>query len=175
MYPYMRLTKELIRQKFLKKISVSEVHTYYTICWPIDLDPWWELNNGRTLTLYDLGRISFLLRTGLKNKIMKQGWRFTVAGSSIRYRKRITMFSLMKVNTRFLGWDERFIYFQQTMWRKNQPISSILIRSAITDANGIVTSDRFESLMGLNTKLKLPDWATDWSKAEAKRTWPPEI
>lgn len=85
------------------------------------------------------------------------------------------MFSLMKVNTRFLGWDERFIYFQQTMWRKNQPISSILIRSAITDANGIVTSDRFESLMGLNTKLKLPDWATDWSKAEAKRTWPPEI
>lgn len=175
MYPYMRLTKELIRQKFLKKISVSEVHTYYTICWPIDLDPWWELNNGRTLTLYDLGRISFLLRTGLKNKIMKQGWRFTVAGSSIRYRKRVTMFSLMKVNTRFLGWDERFIYFQQTMWRKNQPISSILIRSAITDANGIVTSDRFESLMGLNTKLKLPDWATDWSKAEAKRTWPPEI
>ena len=175
MYPYMRLTKELIRQKFLKKISVSEVHTYYTICWPIDLDPWWELNNGRTLTLYDLGRISFLLRTGLKNKIMKQGWRFTVAGSSIRYRKRVTMFSLMKVNTRFLGWDKRFIYFQQTMWRKNQPISSILIRSAITDANGIVTSDRFESLMGLNTKLKLPDWATDWSKAEAKRTWPPEI
>ena len=175
MYPYIRLTKELIRQKFLKKISLSEVHTYYTICWPIDLDPWWELNNGRTLTLYDLGRISFLLRTGLKNKIMKQGCRFTVAGSSIRYRKRITMFSLMKVNTRFLGWDERFIYFQQTMWRKNQPISSILIRSAITDANGIVTSDRFESLMGLNTKLKLPDWATDWSKAEAKRTWPPEI
>jgi len=175
MYPYIRLTKELIRQKFLKKISLSEVHTYYTICWPIDLDPWWELNNGRTLTLYDLGRISFLLRTGLKNKIMKQGWRFTVAGSSIRYRKRVTMFSLMKVNTRFLGWDERFIYFQQTMWRKNQPISSILIRSAITDATGIVTSDRFESLMGLNTKLKLPDWATDWSKAEAKRTWPPEI
>ena len=65
MYPYIRLTKELIRQKFLKKISLSEVHTYYTICWPIDLDPWWELNNGRTLTLYDLGRISFLLRTGL--------------------------------------------------------------------------------------------------------------
>ena len=148
MYPYIRLTKELVRQKFLKSISISEVHTYYTMCWPVDLDPWWELNNGRTLTLYDLGRISFLLRTGLKDKVVKQGWRFTVAGSSIRYRKRVTMFTLLKVNTRFIGWDERFIYFQQTMWGKTQPISSILIRSAITDTNGIVNSDQFLKIMG---------------------------
>ena len=80
------------------------------------------------------------------------------------------------MNTRFLGWDERFIYFQQTMWRKNDPISSILIRSAITDENGIVTSDRFLKVMDLeNTIINLPDWVSDWSKAETKRTWPPEI
>ena len=176
MYPYIRLAKELIRQKFLKNISVLEVHTYHTICWPVDLDPWWELNNGRTLTLYDLGRISYLLRSGLKDKIINQGWRFTVAGSSVRYRKRVTILNLLKVNTRFLGWDERFIYFQQTMWRKNDPISSILIRSAITDENGIVTSDRFLKIMDLeNTIINLPDWVSDWSKAETKRTWPPEI
>ena len=176
MYPYIRLTKELIRQKFLKKISLSEIHTYYTICWPIDLDPWWELNNGRTLTLYDLGRISYLLRSGLKNKIVKQGWRFTVAGSSIRYRKRVTIFNLLKVNTRFLGWDERFIYFQQTMWKKNDPASSILIRSAITDKNGIVNSDRFIKIIGAEARnIDLPDWADNWSNAEAKRIWPPEF
>ena len=176
MYPYIRLTKELVRQKFLKSISISEVHTYYTMCWPVDLDPWWELNNGRTLTLYDLGRISFLLRTGLKDKVVKQGWRFTVAGSSIRYRKRVTMFTLLKVNTRFIGWDERFIYFQQTMWGKTQPISSILIRSGITDTNGIVNSDQFLKIMGPEAiNIDLPNWANAWSKAEAKRLWPPEF
>ena len=98
MYPYLRLAKELTRQSFLKKILISEVHTYYTLCWPVDLDPWWELNNGRTLTLYDLGRISHIIRSGLKNKIMSQGWRFTVAGSSIRYRKRVTVFNQLKVS-----------------------------------------------------------------------------
>ena len=38
MYPYIRLTKELIRQKFLKKISLSEVHTSVSTCWPIDIN-----------------------------------------------------------------------------------------------------------------------------------------
>ena len=76
MYPYFRMVKEIVRQNFLKTIQLSEVHTYYTLCWPVDLDPWKELNNGRTLTLYDLGRISHLIRSGLKNKIMAKGWRF---------------------------------------------------------------------------------------------------
>ena len=86
------------------------------------------------------------------------------------------MFTLLKVNTRFLGWDERFIYFQQTMWEKNQPISSILIRSAITDTKGIVNSDRFIKIMGPESRnIDLPNWANDWSNAEAKRIWPPEF
>ena len=147
------------------------MHTYYTLCWPVDLDPWWELNNGRTLTLYDLGRISHLVRSGLKNKIMNQGWKFTVAGSSIRYRKRVTVFDLLKVNTRLLGWDERFLYFQQSMWKKNEAISSILIRSAITDNNGIVGSKRFLKIVDYKgSELILLKWATDWSKAESLRT-----
>ena len=176
MYPYIRLAKELTRQSFLKKILISEVHTYYTLCWPVDLDPWWELNNGRTLTLYDLGRISHIIRSGLKNKIMSQGWRFTVAGSSIRYRKRVTVFNQLKVNTRLLGWDDRFLYFQQSMWKKNEPISSILIRSAVTDNNGIVESDRFAKVINYKgPELILPNWAKDWSRAESARTWPPEI
>ena len=176
MYPYFRMLKEIVRQNFLKKIQLSEVHTYYTLCWPVDLDPWRELNNGRTLTLYDLGRISHLIRSDLKNKIMAEGWRFTVAGSSIQYRKRITVFNLLKVNTRLLGWDERFLYFQQSMWHKNNPASSILIRSAVIDTNGIVESERFLKAVDYNgPKLNLPKWVIDWSKAESLRTWPPEI
>jgi hypothetical protein len=107
---------------------------------------------------------------------MSQGWRFTVAGSSIRYRKRVTVFNQLKVNTRLLGWDDRFLYFQQSMWKKNEPISSILIRSAVTDNNGIVESDRFAKVINYKgPELILPNWAKDWSRAESARTWPPEI
>ena len=62
------------------------------------------------------------------------------------------------------------------MWKKNEAISSILIRSAITDNNGIVGSDQFSKVIDYKgPELILPKWVTDWSKAESLRIWPPEI
>lgn len=46
-----------------------------------------ELNNGRTLTLYDLGRVPLGIRTGLAATVQRMGWGMAIAGNSTRYRK----------------------------------------------------------------------------------------
>ena len=66
-------------------------HVSYHRCWPWDIDLWMELNNGRTLTFYDLGRIPLARRTGLVELLRKQRWGLTMAGASVRYRARIEL------------------------------------------------------------------------------------
>jgi acyl-CoA thioesterase FadM len=46
-----------------------------------------ELNNGRTLTMMDLGRVVMFQRMGLTEVMRRKGWAGTIAGASIRYRR----------------------------------------------------------------------------------------
>ena len=57
MYPFLRLGLEVLRARRAPPLPIDGVHVSHHTCWPWDLDPWGELNNGRTLTLYDLGRV----------------------------------------------------------------------------------------------------------------------
>jgi acyl-CoA thioesterase FadM len=54
-----------------------------------DMDLYPEVNNGRQLTLMDLGRIDVAARTGLMRVIRERRWNLVAGGSSIRYRRRL--------------------------------------------------------------------------------------
>lgn len=56
MYPIIRMLHQILKYRG-KPLTLGETHVSTHYCLPIDLDVWMELNNGRTLTLYDLGRI----------------------------------------------------------------------------------------------------------------------
>jgi acyl-CoA thioesterase FadM len=176
MYPIFRFTKEMLLFRKASRLALGEVHVSQHICWPWDVDPWMELNNGRTLTLYDLGRLPMSHRSGLAEAIRKRGWGMAVAGASIRYRKRVRMFQRIRMQSTILGWDKRFLYFQQSMWNRDEATSSILCRMAITDENGLVSPQRVVGDIGWpKTSPLLPIYVTDWIKAEGKRPWPPAI
>jgi acyl-CoA thioesterase FadM len=102
------------------------VHIPTHICWRIDIDIFGELNNGRTLTLYDLGRLVLGKRTGLMTVVHKNGWGMTMAGSWVRYCRRVKMFQKITMRTNVLGRDDKFMYLNQTMWSKGEATPSIL-------------------------------------------------
>ena len=175
MYPVLRLAKEMIAHRNAPPIALRAAHVSEHICWPWDIDLWRELNNGRTLTLYDLGRIPMAARAGLLTALKDNRWGLTVAGSTIRYRRRIRMFERFTQKSRVLGWDARFLYVEQSMWKRDGECAShVLIRTAITDANGIVAPARVAAALGLpETSPELPAWVEAWIAADAHRPWPP--
>jgi acyl-CoA thioesterase FadM len=155
-------------------LPLFATHVSWHRCMPWDLDPWIELNNGRTLTLFDLGRIPLALRTGLRQALRAEGWGLTVAGSAVRYRRRIAMFDRVEMRSRHIGWDARFLYTDQSLWRGAECTTQVVIRSAVTSAEGIVAPERVISAMGMTTEgPELPDWVQAWAAAEALRPWPP--
>jgi acyl-CoA thioesterase FadM len=176
MYPFLRLAKEFWVHRNAADLGLFETHVSRHVCWPHDLDIWRELNNGRTLTLYDFGRLVLFRRIGIVDVMRAQGWGGTVAGSSVRYRRRIRGFDRFEMRTRLLGWDDKFFYFEQAMWRRDECASHLLLRTAITDRNGLVRTDRVIAAAGFTgPPPPLPAWVSAWVEADAERPWPPSL
>lgn len=178
MYPIGRLVKELFVHRSSKKLDLFEVHTSSHLCWPWDLDPWMELNNGRTLTVYDLGRLPMIARLGFLGPLKRLGWGLTVAGASVRYRRRVRMFQRIVMHSNLVGWDRRFLYFQQNLWLEAQCANHLVVRMAITDTRqgGIVPPEKFMDHWQSGVQSpELPDWIQKWIIAEDSRPWPPSI
>ena len=56
---------------------------------PTDLDVNGHMNNGRYLSISDLGRFDMLSRGGLWRELMRRGWYPVIASSTISYRKSL--------------------------------------------------------------------------------------
>lgn len=175
MYPFFRMAKEVWLHRKARPLGIFETHVSHHICWPWDLDFWFELNNGRTLTLYDLGRVPLAIRTGLLRVMKEKRWGITVAGNSLRYRRRVRMFDRLEMRSRCIGWDARFIYMEQSMWRAGECTSHMLLRSAVTSPQGMVPPSSLLAELGASEKgPDLPAWVMAWIVADAERPWPPE-
>ncbi|UWQ45405.1 acyl-CoA thioesterase [Leisingera aquaemixtae] len=176
MYPIFRLIKDTVLASRMERLPITGMHVSSHICWPWDLDMWMELNNGRTMTLYDLGRTMLAQRVGLIRCLRENRWGLTVAGSSVRYRRRIRGFEKFEMRSRTAGWDDKFIYVEQSMWKKNGDCAShVMLRTAVTDKNGIVPPAKVLAALGQDaeTSPELPAWIKDWCQADAGRPWPP--
>jgi hypothetical protein len=84
------------------------------------------------------------------------------------------MFDRIEMRSRILGWDARFTYAEQTLWRGGECCSHALLRMAITGGRGIVPSADLAAAMGLPAESPpLPGWVAAWAEADALRPWPP--
>ncbi|MEI4473137.1 acyl-CoA thioesterase [Frigidibacter sp. MR17.24] len=175
MYPFLRMSLACGAARRAGPLPVTQTLVTRTTVLPWDLDIWCELNNGRTLTLFDLGRLPLLIRTGVVATAKAQGWGLTVAGSSVRYRRRVVMFDRLEMRSRILGWDQRFFYVDQSLWRKGEATSHVLIRAAVSSPQGIVPPADMLTAMGRPyTSPPLPGWVAGWIGADRERPWPPE-
>ena len=175
MYPLPRILYHMFLHRNDPKPAFGDIMETRHICWPWDLDIFWELNNGRTLTLYDIGRMVLGQSSELLSVLKAKGWGLTVAGSCPRYRRRIRVFDRFTMKTRAVCWDEKFLYLEQSMWKTNGECAShVLIRAALTDKKGIVDPALVAAEMGhVGPSPDMPDWIAEWARSESKRPWPP--
>jgi acyl-CoA thioesterase FadM len=175
MYPFARLAWQLRAARALPPLPLMGTHESRHICWPWDLDVFGELNNGRTLTLYDLGRIPWFGRIGLDAVLRREGWAVAIVGASVRWRRRVHAMERLTMKTRALGWDARFLYSEQSLWKANGECAShALIRAACSTRAGIVPAARVLAALGHEEPSPpMPPWVEEWIAAEAHRPWPP--
>ncbi|KJZ21103.1 acyl-CoA thioesterase [Loktanella sp. S4079] len=174
MYPVVRIIKELLINRKAPKLHPLEAHVSHHRCWPQDIDTYFEMNNGRILTIFDIGRTGLATRVGLLNVLKEKRWGLTMAGVSVRYRRRIRPFKKFRIVSKTAGWDHRFVYLDQSIWIGDECCAQAMYRSAVTSKDGIVPPQQaFEALGYEGPSPELPDWIKNWIDADATRPWPP--
>ncbi len=176
MYPIIRVINEVLRARRMPQLEALQAHVSYHRCWPQDLDGYMEMNNGRILSILDIGRTGLAQRVGLIAALKENGWGMTMAGNSVRYRKRIRPFVKFRNVSRAVGWDDKFFYLEHSLWIGDACAVQALFRSAITDKNGIVSPAKVFAHVGHHgVSPQMPAWVQAWIDAESKRPWPPEF
>ncbi|MEL7301205.1 MAG: acyl-CoA thioesterase [Pseudomonadota bacterium] len=175
MYPWLRFVRTMVTGRRLAPMHVLDTHVSQHRVSLLDCDMFGEMNNGRILTIFEFGRWQLSLRTGLWTALSKRGWGFAVAGASVRYRKRLVPFERFEMRTRVLGWDARFIYVEQAMFKRSGECANhCLFRTAIVSkGKAVMTDDVIEIMEGVDASPPLPDWAEAWIEADRQRPWPP--
>lgn len=83
------------------------------LVWPHDLDLNLHMNNGRYLTIMDLGRTDPFFRTGMAKAAWRGRWQPMLAATTIRYRRPLAPFKRYELHSRMLAWDEKWFFMEQ--------------------------------------------------------------
>jgi acyl-CoA thioesterase FadM len=111
---WLRLMWCLIAARFGRTLTMpSEVSRLPFRVWPHDLDPSWHMNNGRYLTIMDLGRLDVLARSGLLRAAMRHRWTPIASGIQIRYRRELRLLQAFRLETRLVSWEKHLVVMEQ--------------------------------------------------------------
>ncbi|MFM8899457.1 MAG: thioesterase family protein [Burkholderiales bacterium] len=83
--------------------------------WPHDLDLSLHMNNGRYLTLMDLGRLDLMLGVGLAGASFKAGWTPILSASKVRFRRELRPFKAFRLETRIVWWSTTQLIMEQRL------------------------------------------------------------
>lgn len=146
----LRLLKILLFSRFRSSLDIFGEGVVSFRVWPNDLDPLLHMNNGVYLTLLDLGRIDFSIRTGLAAACRTQGIYPVVASEVIRFRRSLGPFSKFSIRTKCVHWDDKYFFISQQFEQRGQVAARAIIKGRFLKRNGDrVAPDEIFKLMGI--------------------------
>ncbi|MFI8632327.1 acyl-CoA thioesterase [Microbacterium sp. NPDC077663] len=134
-----------------------------------DLDVLRHMNNGKYLSILDLGRMDLMLRAGFWETITGRGWYPVVAGQSVTYRKSLTLGQRFTLETRVLGFDDRWVYMEQRFVGGDVLYADAIVRARfLKRGGGSVGHDELEAAVGgFPPDRRVPSWVLDWNAASS--------
>jgi acyl-CoA thioesterase FadM len=136
---------------------------------PTDIDVLRHMNNGRYLSLFDLGRWDLLVRTGLADAMRRNGWYAVVSSETVTFRKSLELWQRFVVESRLLGHDDKALYLEHRAVVDGEVYARAIIRARMLKRKGGTLSHE-ELFAAVGRPDDLPDvspWVHDWAAASS--------
>jgi acyl-CoA thioesterase FadM len=165
---YFRLIWTILRSFFKPKIDFSDEIVLKLRIFPNDLDINRHLNNGRYLTILDLGSIDLFLRSGVLVRAIRNGFRPMIGGLIVTYRKGLSLFERCTLTMQLNAWDDRWNYFKFEFRKLDGQLSAIgYFKGALVSKNGLVPNNVADDIFGYKRgSCDLPPAVENWIRAE---------
>ncbi len=163
MFPWLRAIRvgfSLVGQSQVDLLATTRIRLRV---WPNDLDANMHVNNGRYLTLADIGRMHWFVRTRTMH-IARQQRAFPVVGDAVaKFRRELKAFQTFEIHTRMIGWDHKWGFIEHRFVRENRVLGVVAIRGVFKGPNGPVDPNVFLAALSHSTPSPaLPEWANSF-------------
>ncbi|MCP2032177.1 acyl-CoA thioesterase FadM [Okibacterium sp. HSC-33S16] len=132
---------------------------------PTDIDILGHMNNGRYLSIADLGRFDMLVRSGLWQEMKRVGWYPVVQSLTISYRKSLLPWKKFDVESRFIGYDDRAVYVEQRFVFEGEIYARLHMKGRfLKRSGGSVSIEEIQGVVGdAPHDVELDDWIHTWA------------
>jgi acyl-CoA thioesterase FadM len=166
---FFRLIKVLLGILWRPPLALLDESIVEFRVWPNDLDLNLHMNNGRYLSLMDLGRLDLIFRMGMLRHMIRQRWRPVAASATIRFRRSLKPFQKFQIRTRLVCWDEQWIFFEQRFESEGRLVARGLIRAFLRGGAGNVPTAEILEVMGQNVASPpMPEFVALWRESESR-------
>ncbi len=158
----------MIRSNWLKRrdgdVPMTSVSVVKMTTLPTDIDLLMHMNNGRYLSVADVGRFDLLVRSGVMAQLNARSWYPVVAQGSVQYRKSLNLWERFEVETRLLGTDERAVVLGQRFVRNGEIYAELITRARfLKKSGGTVSVEELREAFG-DIPDEVPAWVHEWSQ-----------
>ncbi|MGW9113414.1 acyl-CoA thioesterase [Microbacterium sp. NPDC055683] len=154
-----------------RRVGVRPLDDVYRIrlrVLPTDIDLLRHLNNGRYLSLFDLGRWDMLERSGLTGLFRSRGWYPVVSSETITFRRSLELWQRFELETRWIGRDDRALYMEHRAVVDGEIYAQAIIRARLLGKAGPVPHDELFAAVDVPGGLpEVAPWIHEWAEAAA--------
>lgn len=150
-----------------KRLEPTAVGRIRLTTLPTDIDILRHMNNGRYLSLFDLGRWDLLIRTGLFDAMKERGWYAVVSSETVTFRKSLELWQRFEVESRFTGHDDKALFLEHRAVVDGEVYARVIVRARmLRRTGGTVAHDELFGALGRPEGLPgVEDWVHDWAEA----------
>ena len=169
--PLVRISKIALRRKKRGPLGLLDESVVRFRVWPNDIDVNLHLNNGRYLTIMDLGRFDLVGRNGMFEVALANRWTPLVGTAILHYFRPIQPFASYDLRTRLVCWDDKWFWVNHRFELEGQLMATGAIRGLFRGRDGNVPPRRLLEMSGLPVDSPPPpDWVERWKAADSSWT-----
>ncbi len=160
---YFRLLLTICKALWAPRIKPGDSIELRLRVLPNDLDLNGHMNNGRYLTIVDLGLATLFIRSGFARLCFAKGWRPMGGGSIVYFRRGLTLFQRYTLRLTPVGWDEFWNYIRFEFTRNGEICATGFMKGAAASGRGLVPNAEVYKTLGYYLDSPpLPDDLRAW-------------
>jgi acyl-CoA thioesterase FadM len=161
---WFRLVRVWLAARRRTRLGVRDTSVIRVRVWPHDLDVWGHMNGGRFVTLSDLGRLDLFVRNGLLGLVLRERWVLPMGAVAVRFRRPVRLFQVIELQSRMLGWDDRWGYVATDFVRDGTVVATVVMKGVAKDRTGrtVPSSVVLERLGIASDEFPIPESVRTW-------------
>ncbi len=164
----LRLLRVLLASLAGRRLTPLDESVVAFRVWANDLDTNLHMNNGRYLTIMDLGRLDLIVRSGLGAVMLRRRWRPMVGSAMMWFRRSLAPFDRYALKTRVVCWNEKWFWIEQRFERAGDVVAVGAVKGLFRGPSGNVPTSEVLALLGVTDPPgDLPDWILAWRHTDA--------